>query len=285
MAKVAVLGTGLLGRGFAENLLEKGHTVSVWNRTASKAAPLADHGASVANTPAEAVAEAERVHLILSEDPAVDAVISALQPGLSHGVPILDHSTNRPDRVAARYQALRDEGIRYLHAPVFMAPANARQATGMMLVCGPSEEVGALLPALEQMTGRVLNLGEQPERAAVVKLTGNGMLFMLTAAMGDLFRLGQAHGLPAEEVIGLFEAFSPTPAAMGKRLLRAGTGPASFELSMGRKDCRLMIESAGGPENLDVLPAVAAAMDRALSAGHAEEDFAIFAKLSPRTGE
>ncbi len=278
MAEIAVLGMGLLGAGFAENLLRKGHVVRVWNRTPTKCEPLVALGATHAATPADAVRGAERVHLVLSEDVAVDPVIDQLRPGLGPDVPLVDHSTNLPQAVAARFAALRAAGVRYLHAPVFMGPANAREGTGLMLLCGPPHELEALRPALSEMTGRLIDLGERADKAAAIKLTGNGMLLILTAGMGDLFRMGQALGLDPQETVGLFDAFGPTPAGMGRRVLAAGQGPVGFELSMARKDCRLMIESAGGSQALAVLPAIAAAMDEALAQGRGAEDFAVFAK-------
>ncbi|MBX2800598.1 MAG: NAD(P)-binding domain-containing protein [Myxococcales bacterium] len=277
MATIAVLGTGLLGRGFAENLLEKGHDVRVWNRTASKCAPIVQAGAMQGANPADAVRGADRVHLVLSEDPIVDTVITALRPGLADGVPIIDHSTNLPQSVAARVPALRAQGVRYVHAPVFMGPASSRNATGLMLISGASTEVDALREDLQSMTGRLVELGEEPSRAAAVKLAGNSMLASLTAAMGDVFRIGRANGVPDDQMLGLFEMFSPTPAGMGKRLLGALQADPSFELTMGRKDVRLMVETAGGPEGMLVLPAILAAIDRAIEAGHGTKDFGIFA--------
>jgi 3-hydroxyisobutyrate dehydrogenase-like beta-hydroxyacid dehydrogenase len=276
MTTVAVLGLGLLGRGFAENLLAKGHTVRVWNRTASRCAPLVDKGAVAAATPEEAVRGAARVHLVLAEDTAVDAVLEALRPGLLPGVYVVDHSTNLPAGVAARVERLRAAGVRYVHAPVFMGPSNSRDATGLMLLSGAAADEAALRPALETMTGRVLYLGEEPDKAAKLKLTGNGLLIMLTAAMGDLFRMGQASGVSPDEILALFELFSPTASGMGRRALGAGTQPVSFELTMARKDVRLMLETAGAAE-LTVLPAVAARMDAAIAAGRGAEDFAAIA--------
>ena len=78
MDTVAVLGMGLLGRGFAENLLEKGHAVRVWNRTASRCAPVVEAGATLAESPAAAVEGADRVHLVLKADAAVAAVLTEL---------------------------------------------------------------------------------------------------------------------------------------------------------------------------------------------------------------
>ena len=279
MATVALLGTGLLGSGFAEALLRNGHAVRVWNRTAAKAAPLVALGATLAETPAEAVDGAERVHLVLAEDTAVDATIAALRSGLGAGVPIVDHSTNQPGSVAARFAALRAEGVRYLHAPVFMGPQAARDATGLMLIAGPKDDVDGLSGALATMTGKVWFVGERPDLAAAHKLFGNATLIAMTAAVGDLLVMGQRLDLPTEQVLALFEVFKPAGMLTfyGRRIAAAGQTPASFELDMARKDVRLAIETAGGPADLVALPAVAAAMDRAIAAGHGAEDFAVFA--------
>jgi len=103
MAHVAVLGTGLLGTGFSENLLSKGTDVVVWNRTPDKLSPLLARGARAAASPAEAMHGAARVHLILTADDAVDAVLDAAEPAWTPDVWVIDHSTSLPERVAARY--------------------------------------------------------------------------------------------------------------------------------------------------------------------------------------
>lgn len=268
MATVAVLGMGLLGAGFTSNLLEKGHTVRVWNRTASKCAPLIALGAIHAETPAEAVRGADRVHLILAADSAVDAVIEAMGDAVDG--PILDHSTNLPEKVAARSEQLWSRGVRYFHAPVFMSPSSAREATGLMLISGPEADITELRPALETMTGKLMYSGAQPAKAAGVKLIGNAMLFVLNTGMGDLFRMGAKTGVEAGEIVSLFESFAVGPAGMGQRILNSGTAPVGFELTMARKDVGLM--AATGAE-LTLLPAIATAMDQAIEAGRGAEDF------------
>ncbi len=278
MSTIALLGTGLLGAGFVENLLAHGHTVRVWNRTAAKATALETKGASAFSDAAEAVRGAERVHLVLRSDDAVDAVIAQLLPGLGEGVPVLDHSTNLPVGVASRFGRLRARGVRYLPAPVFMSPHNARTGTGIMLASGAVSEFEALRSDLEQMTGDLRVMSDRPDQAAILKLTGNGLLFVLAAGMGDLFQLAVHNGLEPEDVLGLFDTFTPSPNYLGKRALKSGNGEASFELTMAHKDVELMVAAAGGGEGLRLLPAIAAAMQRSIDAGHGSEDFAIFAK-------
>ncbi|MFK7992039.1 MAG: NAD(P)-dependent oxidoreductase [Sandaracinaceae bacterium] len=274
METVAVLGMGLLGRGFAENLLEKGHAVRVWNRTASRCAPVVEAGATHAESPAAAVEGADRVHLVLAADAAVDAVLEQLRPSLGADTFVVDHSTNLPAGVAARFERVRADGVKYVHAPVFMGPSNSRDATGLMLLSGPTEDEAVLRPKLEAMTGKLLFLGTAPDQAAKIKITGNGLLIMMIAAMGDLFTMGEASGLSPEEVLALFEQFQPTAVGMGKRALQATERPVGFEMTMARKDVRLMIETAGGPDKLTVLPAVAATMDAIIEAGHGDKDWA-----------
>lgn len=277
--RVAVLGIGLLGAGFAEHLLDLGADVVVWNRSPGKTDALAARGAHVAASAAEAVAQASRVHLVLTADDAVDAVLDAALPALPVGVFVLDHSTNAPARVATRVATLRARDVRYIHAPVFMAPVNARAGTGLMLIACSADEAATLTPTLQTMTGKVWHVGERAELAAVHKLIGNGLLVSISGAFGDLFALGASQGLSTADVLRTFEEFQPGASlpAFGRRVAARGTNAVSWELDVARKDVRLMIEAADGPQGLVVLPALAAAMDVALAEGLGETDYAVFA--------
>lgn len=279
MADLAVLGTGLLGSAMAENLLARGHRLRVWNRTRDRLEPLVGRGAAAADDPAAAVRGADRVHVVLSEDAAVDAVLAEARPGLREGVPVIDHSTTQPAATAARFAQQRRAGVRFVHAPVFMSPQNARDATGLMLLAAPARDAEALAAPLGEMTGKVWHVGERPDLAAFHKLAGNGLILALCGVLGDLLAMGRGAGLAPQEVLSLFEVFRPGAAisAFGQRVAAAGEEPPGFQLAMARKDVRLMLETAGAAE-LAVLPAVAAAMDRALAEGRGGQDFAVFAR-------
>ncbi len=283
---IAILGTGLLGAGMVRNLLAKGEAVRVWNRSADKALALGAEGAEVAASPAEAVRGARRVHLVLTADDAVDDVIAACAGAFAADCPVFDHSTNLPDRVAARHQRSRAAGIAYFHAPVFMAPANARDGTGLMLLSASAAEAEAALPSLQTMTGKIWHVGERPDLAAVYKLIGNALLVSISGTFGDLFALGAHQGLDPAEVLQIFDHWRPGSMlpAFGQRVAARGTNPVSWELVTAAKDVRLMVEAAGGAEGLVVLPALAAAIQVALSEGHAQKDYAIFAWPRGRQG-
>lgn len=278
MEQVALLGTGLLGSGLAEGLLARGGCkVTVWNRTRAKAEALAAKGATVADSPEEAVEKAQRVHLVLLDDATVDSTIAAMRDGLAHDAIIIDHTTNLPSQVAARADRLEHEGLRYLHAPVFMSPAAARAAQGIMMVAGPPGRFQQVKGALAPMTGDLWYVGERPDLAASYKLFGNAMILSLAGAMADIFHLADALDVPRAEAWSLFSRFKPEniyPIRAKKILEQDYT--ASFELATARKDARLMLESAGNLP-MPVIGAIATRMDELIKQGHGAEDMAILA--------
>ncbi len=278
---IAFLGMGLLGSNFVRALLKRGEAVNVWNRTAAKAQALEPDGARVFDDVAHAVRGAARVHLTLSDDAAVDGVLERAHAGFTRDAVIVDHSTTSADGVSARVERWEKRGVTYLHAPVFMGPQNALESTGFMVVSGERSRFESLKPALEPMTGKLIYAGEEPERAAGLKLIGNLFLMALTTGLADAFALGKALSIPPAEVEALFEWFKPgasVPTRM-KRLLTADYAKPSWELAMARKDAGLMLEAAEKAQvPLTFVAPLAARMDRAIEEGHAHEDWTVFAK-------
>lgn len=272
--RIAFIGTGLIGRSMIERALEQGHEVSVWNRTRAKAEPLAALGARVCATPAEAASGAARVHVIVSDDAAVDQVLDALA---SVPAPVIDHTTTTPRGTAARAARMAEAGRVYLHAPIFMSPGNARAGRGIILAAGPREVFDRFEPALHQMTGKVWWLGERPDLAAAYKLFGNATIIGLTAALADVFTMADTLGIAAPDALSLFDVFDPSATLKYRgKSMAAGDFTPSFELSMARKDVRLMLETAG-ERPLATLPGIAARMDVLIAKGHGEEDLAALA--------
>jgi len=277
MATVAFLGTGLLGSGIVEGMLRRGDTVAVWNRTESKARALEPLGAKVAATPADAAAGADRVHMTLPDDAVVDELIDAIRPRLRSDAVVVDHSTTSPRGTAARVAAMQQAGIRFLHAPVFMSPQMARDAVGIMLVSGPQAVFDPVKSALEKMTSEVWYLGEQGHLAAAYKLFGNSMLFVIAAGVTDVFAMAKGAGISPVDALAVFSKFQPGGLikSRGEKMAR-GDFNATFELTMARKDIRLMIEAAGS-QPMVVLPSIAKAMDQAIARGHGQQDLGAIA--------
>ena len=279
--KIAFLGTGLMGSGFVRHMRANGHDVNVWNRTAEKARALEADGAKAFADPAAAIAGVERVHLSLADDAAVDAVLEPLASSIPKGAWIVDHTTTAVRPTAERSARWNARDRTFVHAPVFMGPANALEGTGLMLVSGEQARHDALLPDLQKMTGTVVYLGEGPERAAAFKLFGNLAIIGITGVLGDVNRLAHAVGISTADAFSLFKHFNPgqTLPARAARIQAAKTATPSFEMAMARKDVRLMIEEAqrGGVE-LFVMPGVAAMFDAAIARGEGALDAAAAAR-------
>lgn len=277
MAKVAFIGTGLLGSAMVEGLLRRGDAVTVWNRTEAKAHALEPIGAIVAASPADAVEGAERVHMTLPDDAVVDAILADLTPRLSPDAIVVDHSTASPAGTATRVRRMAESGVRFLHAPVFMSPAMASQSIGLMLVAGPPALFEAVRSELEKMTGEVWYLGDDGQRAAALKIFGNSMIFVIIAGITDVFAMAKGLGIPPADALSVFSKFQAASVikSRGEKMAR-GDFSASFELTMARKDIRLMLEAAAD-QPLVVLPAIARRMDEAIAHGHGTDDLGAIA--------
>ena len=277
MAQIAFLGTGLLGGAFAEAAAKRGDTVTAWNRTPDKVQALAQFGVTPAASPAEAVRGATRVHMVLKDDAVVEEVIAAARPGLARDAVIVDHTTTLPALTAKRAQRLNGEGIKYLHCPVFMGPPAARKALGSMLACGPTAVFDSVKGDLAKMTGRLEYLGERPDLAAVEKLFGNAMIIGVSAVMADILTIAQASNVAGEEAIKLLALLDLNGMVSGRggNMVKGNFTP-TFELSMARKDVRLMLETCG-TRPLAALPGIAARMDQLIAAGHGGQDPSVLA--------
>jgi 3-hydroxyisobutyrate dehydrogenase-like beta-hydroxyacid dehydrogenase len=277
VSRVAFLGAGLIGAAFAQAERDRGHEVIVWNRTGAKLEPLREAGLAVAEGIGAAVRGADRVHLALSDDTVVDAVLDAVLAGGAPTCPVIDHSTTSANGARARSERLARAGVRFLHAPVFMSPKACREGTGCMVVAGPRDVFTAVEPALARMTSDCWYLGEEPGAAALMKLFGNAILIGISGAMADAFAVAASGGLDPRRAFELFAHFDPAPSmkARGGRMAQ-GDFATSFALSMARKDVGLMVDAADRP--LAVLPGLAARMDALVARGEGERDLAVLAR-------
>jgi len=278
---VAFLGTGLLGANFSRALLKRGEKVHVWNRTAEKAKALESEGAKAFDNVADAVKGADRIHLTLSDDNAVNEVLEKASPGFKPGVIIVDHTTTSAPGAAKRSANWKKKGFHFIHAPVFMGPPNALDGTGTMMISGDQSLIKQIEPELSKMTGRLWNLGEDPAKAAAIKLLGNLFHIGLVGVITDMLTLAETLNVPAADLPALFEVLNPAGVARArlKKIDGKTFDQPSWELSMSRKDARLMIEQAeNSGKNLLVIPPVAGKMDVWIKKGHSNDDWTILSQ-------
>jgi 3-hydroxyisobutyrate dehydrogenase len=274
----AFLGMGLLGSNFVKAMIQKGNQVQVWNRTQAKASALEAVGAKAFSSPAEAVGNADTIHLTLKDDHTVDEVLAMAAAGLKPGAIIIDHTTTSAAGAIQRTAAWKARGFTYLHAPVFMGPQNALESTGFMLVSGDQAVISQLEPELAAMTGKVINFGDETGKAAGMKLIGNLFLVGMTAGLADALSLAKALNIPVDDLATLFNSWNPGAAVLARlqRMTSGSYDQPSWELAMARKDTQLFMDAAAaGGSELAVIPAIAAEMDKWIEKGHGNEDWTV----------
>lgn len=159
-AEIAFIGTGLMGSHMARNLLKAGHSVTVWNRTVSKAEALAADGARVAASPNEAVAEADVTITMLSDGKAVADLLfgKGVASAMKAGSVLADMSSIKPVEAREHSAKLDTMGLGHLDAPVSGGTRGAEQASLAIMAGGDQSVFDELKPVLEEM-GRPVRVG------------------------------------------------------------------------------------------------------------------------------
>lgn len=290
MAKLAFCGLGRMGEPMAGRLLDAGHDLVVWNRTAARADALVGRGARRAESPAEAAGGAEAVFTMLSTPDALEAVVfgdgSGLVEGLAPGTTLVEMSTVGPDVVRAVADRLPD-GVEMLDAPVLGSVPQATDGTLKVFVGGSDGVVERWRPVLQQF-GRVLHLGPLGAGAAM-KLVANSCLGALMTTLGEALALADAFGLDQAAVLDVLSESPIAPTTKSKRSrVESGEYPANFTLELAAKDLRLVTEAAARRGvDAKVAAAARAHFEAADGAGLGDLDYsAVIAHLRghPATG-
>ncbi|AVH54887.1 MULTISPECIES: NAD(P)-dependent oxidoreductase [Streptomyces] len=277
---VSVLGTGIMGAAMARNLARAGHTVRAWNRSRAKAEPLADDGAFVADTPAEAVQGADVVLTMLYDGPSALEVMREAAPALRPGTAWVQSTTAGIEAIADLSAFAREHDLTFYDAPVLGTRQPAEAGQLLVLAAGPAEGREKVRPVFDAVGARTVWTGDDGAAGSAtrLKLVANSWVIAATAATGEVLALSQALGVDPQS---FFDAIEGGPLDMG--YLRAKSGlilndqltPPQFAVGTAAKDARLIVEAGErSGVRLDVAAASAARMERAAAQGHADEDMA-----------
>ncbi|HUK53831.1 MAG TPA: NAD(P)-dependent oxidoreductase [Candidatus Binatia bacterium] len=283
---IGFIGLGSMGAGMAENLLKAGHTVTVYNRTRSRAEALAAKGAQLAPTPAEAC-RGDAVLTMVADDAALEAVtmgangiLASLQPGAVH----VSMSTISVALSARLEEAHTRAGSIYIAAPVFGRPEAAAAAKLFVVAAGPAAAIQRCQPLFDAMGQKTYVIGEGASAANVVKLSGNFMLAAAVESLGEALALVRKHGLDPAQFLELITGSiftAPAYKTYGSIIVREAYQPAGFKMPLALKDVRLMLaagEAAGVP-----LPLASLVRDHAIAAiarGYGEWDWSALGKIA-----
>jgi 3-hydroxyisobutyrate dehydrogenase-like beta-hydroxyacid dehydrogenase len=248
---IAFLGLGNMGVAMATNLVKAGYQLTVYNRTASKADPLKELGATVAATPAEAVKDAAIVFSMVTDDAALEelctgpnGLLSALPQGAVHA----SCSTVAPDTNRRLAEAHTRQGAHLVATPVFGKPDAAAAAKLWLIMAGDDDAKQKLRPVLEVLgQGTAQDFGTDPGAANTMKLCGNFMLGAAIEAMAEAFTLAQKSGLDRQQVYEFFTStlFNlPIYKGYGKLVAERHYQPIGAAPAIIRKDLRLVLDES-----------------------------------------
>lgn len=278
MTSVAVLGTGIMGLPIASRMLDAGFELRVWNRTAAKARPLAERGATVAATPEEAAAGADILFTMLADGPTVASVVGLL--GGPGGIPPLwiQASTVGVEQTDRLVELAERLGTRYVDAPVLGTRQPAESGRLVVLAAGPEDVRGACAPLFDAIGGKTVWVDTEPGAASRLKLVVNSWVLALTAATAEALALAGALGLDPQLFLDTVHGTptdSPYAHVKGPAMIKGEFLPAAFPLALAAKDARLVGEAAtAAGVSLPVAAAIRAQFDRAHDLGHGEDDMA-----------
>lgn len=278
MARYGFLGLGIMGSAMASNLLRAGYSLTVWNRSAEKCAPLVELGASQADNPKEVVENCQITFAMLADPDAAREVCfgeGGVLEGISEGHDYVDMSTVDDATSKDIAEAVAERGGRFLEAPVSGTKKPAEDGTLVILTAGDRDLYDRVSPALDKMGKMRVFLGEVGQGARM-KLVINGIMGGMMVALCEGMALGQKAGLDGNQILEVLDAGALANAMFnikGAMLLKEDYS-TSFPLKHMQKDLRLAVALG---EALDQpLPGTAGVNElfkRARAAGHADDDF------------
>lgn len=268
---VALLGTGIMGRGMAVNIVKAGMPLTVWNRTREKAEGL---GADVAETPGEAVHGAEVLVTILADADATEKTVR--EAGPAAGTVWVQQATVGVDGCDRLASVAADLGLVYVDAPVLgtRGPAEAGQLT--VLASGPDDARRTVDPVLDAIGTRTLWLGPAGQGSRL-KLVANSWVLTAVEGVAEALALARALGLDPQSFLDVIKGGAmdaPYVQLKGAAML-SGKLEAQFPLWGAAKDARL-VQDAGRAAGVDlaIIEAARRHFERAVADGHGDLDMA-----------
>jgi 3-hydroxyisobutyrate dehydrogenase len=237
-----------MGQAMALNLVDAGHAVTVWNRTASRTEPIVAAGGAVAHTPREVAESNDIVMICVSDTPDVDTVVfgsGGIAGGIHAGSLIVDHSTISPSATKDFAQRINEAGGAWLDAPISGGSEGARNATLSIMIGGEAADVERARPYLEAIGKTITHVGPQGA-GQLVKAVNQILVVVNQLAVSEALLLAQAGDLDLEATLRAVEsgaAGSWMLSNRGPQMIRRDWRPG-FTIDLQQKDLRLVLETA-----------------------------------------
>jgi len=244
---IAFIGLGIMGSRMAANLLDD-HQVTVWNRTKSKADELVSKGATWAESPKAAAANAELIITMVADPNAVDKVAfgeNGFVASAKKGTIWIDCSTVNPKFTKETAAKAKSQGLRFLEAPVSGSRPHAQNRELTFLVGGDGDDFESVKPVLELMGKKIVHMGEIGD-ATSMKLIINSYAATVLAGFAETINAGVKLGLEKDKIIDVIIGSPLAPPYLGFKAarMREGDYDTDFPLRLMHKDLQMMNESA-----------------------------------------
>ena len=246
--RLGYIGLGTMGGAMAENLIRAGYSLTVYNRTTSKAERLLDLGASLAESPAEVARKSELVFMNVSDTPDVLEIVfgeNGIVEGAHPGMILVDHSTIKPSASREIYQRMQAVGVCALDAPVSGGDIGAKNGTLTIMVGGDADALEKIMPVLEVVGKKITHVGEAGA-GQVAKAANQIMVAAQMVAEAELMLFAQKSGVDVAKVIEAIKSGAAqcwTLDVKPQRLL-AGNRAPGFKSSLQAKDLNIIMETA-----------------------------------------
>ena len=248
-SQIGFIGLGIMGRGMVKNLVEKGHSVAVWNRTAERAQELSKEvKVSVAKSPRALAEGREFVLICVSDTPDVEEVLfgdEGVAASIRPGALVVDLSTISPS-AARRFGAkLAEQNVGFLDAPVSGGSEGAAKGTLSIMAGGSVGDFARARPVLEAIGTRITHLGPTGS-GQMTKLMNQVLVVVNMLAVGEALVLGRAANLDLRKAVAAIEAGAAGSWMLSQRGTQAidGYWKPGFTIDLQQKDLRLVLESA-----------------------------------------
>jgi len=245
--RIGVIGTGIMGRPIALNLLKAGFTLCVYNRTAAKCAPLVDAGATAVGSPRDAAEQSDVLITMVSDTPDVEAVLfgeNGIWHGLKEGHIVIDMSSISPAETQRFASRLSDKNVEMLDAPVTGGEKGAVEGTLAIMVGGKKDIFDRCAPIF-QAVGKTIVYAGANGNGQKTKLVNQILCAQHIVAMSDGLRFARESGLDMETTLRAVSggaAGSWMLSNLAPRILDNDFAPG-FMIKLQQKDLRLVREA------------------------------------------
>ena len=247
--KVGLIGLGNMGSGMAANLLKTGHDLTVYNRTPDKLKVLVQQGAHSAAQVADAC-HGDAVITMLSDDAALESVVfgdRGVIASLGANAIHVSTSTISIELAERLTTAHANSGQRFVAAPVFGRPEAAAAAKLFVVAAGAPDALDVCNPLFEAIGQRTFRVGDKPQAATLVKLSGNFLIASVIEALSEAMALVAKGGIDQHQYLDILTSTlftAPLYKTYGGLIADKKFEPAGFAAPLAHKDIRLVLAAS-----------------------------------------